>query len=134
MALKDYRGRSSTSRSRLKSNGAVSRRTRAGYGTASNWFALTKSVRERDTIPGVGLICALCGKPIAKGGPYETHHLQPLTRGGSSSTRNLGTVHRACHDTRHSHLAKAGTNRSNATKDTQPDFRKRLIAQKKNWK
>ena len=135
MALKDYRGRSGSSRSRMRSFDGVSKRTRAGYGTASNWFSLTKSVRERDTIPGVGLICVICGKPIEPGQPYETHHLQSLSRGGSSEGRNLGTVHRECHDKRHRHLARAGANRDTITKSpAKSDFRKRLRNQRKNWK
>lgn len=86
-----------------KTNG-VSKIVRANYG--ANWWSMVKEVRERDTIQGE-LICILCRKPILKGEPVETHHLRSLKRqGGTTSLANLGSVHRACHDSRHPHLAK----------------------------
>ncbi len=136
MALKDYRGKSSSSRSRLSSGptgGAVSRRSRAGYGTKANWFALAKQVRDRNTIPGYGVICGICGTPIEPGEPCETHHVRALTRNGSSESVNLTIVHQRCHDSRHTHLPKARSDRANQ-EPQQPEFRRRLNAQKKYWK
>jgi len=73
----------------------VSRIVREGYGQASDWYALVKEIRERD-----GNKCVFCSSAEKLG----THHLTPLSKGGTTTKRNLATVCEKCHERRHKHL------------------------------
>lgn len=75
------------------------RRTRVqAYGTVTDWFALVKQVRARD-----GNRCRDCGNV---NGPFHTHHVIPVSRGGRTVSFNLKTVCERCHSKKafHNHL------------------------------
>lgn len=80
----------------VKRKNGVSRIVRDSYG--SNWHATTASVALRD-----GKRCFDCGTNKPEDGPYETHHIFPLERGGTTSKANLKYLCRRCHDKKHPH-------------------------------
>ena len=71
-----------------------------------NWFSLVKEIRERDTVNG-RLRCLFCNRVLTKKDRIETHHLRPLSRGGTNTKANLASICEDCHNTRHPHLMKA---------------------------
>lgn len=76
----------------------VKRIVRDGYGRPSDWFKTTKEVHERD-----GHRCVFCNVFVGKG-RGDTHHMRPLSRGGTTTKANLGTICDECHAKRHKHL------------------------------
>lgn len=64
---------------------------RDGYG--SNWFGKINEIAKRD-----GKKCMDCGSTQ---GPFHTHHIQRLSRGGVTSNSNLILLCELCHDRRH---------------------------------
>lgn len=73
----------------------VSTVRRDTYGRPSDWYALVKEVRERD-----GCRCVKCGATE----DLETHHIRPLSRGGTTTKSNLMTICKDCHNGVHVHL------------------------------
>lgn len=67
-------------------------------GYPSNWEELSKAVRERD-----GYRCSRCGSPDLV---LHTHHVIPLSRGGSNSMSNLTTLCEKCHTAKHPHMKR----------------------------
>lgn len=73
-------------------------------GSSEGWAKLSKEVWIRDNYT-----CFKCKRPRAKFKPDEklnTHHIQPLSKGGSDSKSNLMTICSTCHNKQHSHLRK----------------------------
>lgn len=85
-------------RPRSKSTHGVARITRDHYGP--KWYSVVNEISKRDED------CLICGKPVLQGQKWETHHLRPITRSGTTTKANLAKVHSWCHDARHPHLAK----------------------------
>jgi hypothetical protein len=67
-------------------------------GYPSNWEELSKAVRERD-----GYRCSYCGSPNLV---LHTHHVIPLSRGGSNAMSNLKTLCEKCHRAKHPHMKR----------------------------
>ncbi len=67
-------------------------------GYPSNWEELSKAVRERD-----GYRCSHCGCPDLI---LHTHHVIPLSRGGSNNMSNLTTLCEKCHRAKHPHMTR----------------------------
>ena len=86
-----------------KRTSGVTRIVRDSYGPASNWFALVKAVRARDKNKCV--FCQLREDPQSKV-YHETHHIIPLSKGGTTTMANLVTACKTCHNKRHNHLHK----------------------------
>jgi hypothetical protein len=61
----------------------------------SEWKKLRKQVLERD-----GLMCYLCGYPIAHPDDYEPDHMIPFSDGGADTLDNLRAAHRGCNRSR----------------------------------
>lgn len=77
---------------------------RAGYGTHAEWHAICKRVHARDNNR-----CRKCGAPehpVAKGVYHDTHHIIPLSRGGTTTMANLITLCDNCHTGKHPHMQK----------------------------
>lgn len=69
-----------------------------GYGSWSDWGKFTQTIAKRD-----GKKCSDCGTSKPEAGPYETHHIIPLSRGGTTTKANTRYLCAACHDRRHPH-------------------------------
>jgi hypothetical protein len=67
-------------------------------GYPSNWEELSRSVRERD-----GYRCSYCGSSNLG---LHTHHVIPLSRGGSNAMSNLMTLCEKCHSAKHPHMRR----------------------------
>ena len=67
-------------------------------GYPSNWEELSKAVRDRD-----GYRCGHCGSPNLV---LHTHHVIPLSRGGSNAMANLMTLCEKCHRSKHPHMKR----------------------------
>lgn len=80
-----------------KTFSGVSRTVRDSYGSWSEWGAMTKEVAKRD-----GKACFDCGTSDPSKG-FETHHILPLSRGGTTSKSNLKYLCFRCHDRKHPH-------------------------------
>ena len=44
--------------------------------------------------------CALCGKPITRGGDLSQDHIIPVSRGGKTELSNLQCTHKKCNNER----------------------------------
>jgi 5-methylcytosine-specific restriction protein A len=77
-----------------RSASGVSRITRDEYGP--EWRSTTKAVATRE-----GHSCFDCGTKRPEDGPYETHHIIPLSRGGTTTKANLIYLCKRHHDKRH---------------------------------
>lgn len=84
----------------VKRRSGVSRIVRDSYGP--KWYDTTAAVAQRD-----GKRCFDCGTNKKEDGPYETHHIIPLERGGTTTKANLKYLCRKCHDRKHPHHAIA---------------------------
>ena len=67
-------------------------------GYPSDWEELSRAVRERD-----GYRCSYCGSLNLV---LHTHHVIPLSRGGSNAMSNLTTLCERCHRAKHPHMKK----------------------------
>jgi hypothetical protein len=65
-------------------------------GYPSDWEELSKAVRERD-----GYRCSYCRSSDLV---LHTHHVIPLSRGGSNAMSNLMTLCEKCHRAKHPHM------------------------------
>lgn len=52
--------------------------------------------------------CPVCGDNLFNGELIETHHIVPVTQGGSDDTENLQHLHKACHKQVHSKTKSTG--------------------------
>jgi len=52
---------------------------------------LRKQLVQRD-----GLVCGICGKPIATAREITIDHIRPLSKGGSDKLTNLRLAHEPC--------------------------------------
>lgn len=68
------------------------------YGTVRDWYATVAEVRRRD-----GNRCRDCNSTR---GPFHTHHVIPVSRGGRTVAFNLKTICEACHSKKafHNHM------------------------------
>lgn len=85
-----------------KNKSGVSRIVRDSYSNIStNWFTIAKAVKKRD-----GNKCVSCSKleSVADKIYHEVHHIVPLSRGGTTTMRNLCTLCKECHKKKHRHL------------------------------
>jgi len=75
----------------------VSRTVHTTYGSWSDWGKLTEDTAKRD-----GRRCFDCGESDPSKG-FETHHIIPLSRGGTNSSLNRKYLCYRCHDRKHPH-------------------------------
>ena len=74
--------------------------SKTGYGT--DWGATTKAIKARDSGR-----CVDCGST----NNVQSHHIVPVSKGGSNHGFNLISLCTRCHDIRHPHLRKQHRNR-----------------------
>lgn len=77
--------------------------SKSAYGT--DWSSTTKSIKERD-----GGRCVRCGST----NKVQTHHIIPLSKGGTNHSFNLITLCESCHESQHKHLAKTNKKKRSA--------------------
>jgi 5-methylcytosine-specific restriction endonuclease McrA len=85
-----------------KRKSGVSRIVRDSYSNdKTDWYSINKDVKKRD-----GNRCVACGKleSVSNKICHEVHHIVPLSKGGTTTMRNLCTLCKDCHKKRHRHL------------------------------
>ena len=84
----------STLKFRRQKNG-VTRIVRDSYHAAGTkgWYDTVKKIDKRD-----GGVCQKCGRVAAH---LHTHHIRPLSKGGTTTKRNLMKVCDVCHERLH---------------------------------
>ena len=65
-----------------------------------NWYKTVNEVQTRD-----GKKCLDCG---CSGAKLDTHHIRPLSKGGTTTKGNLITLCERCHQRRHPHMRYIG--------------------------
>lgn len=91
-----------TFRPRSRTIGGVTRIVRDNY--TKTWWQKTKDIATRDN----GCVqCRLEGK--VSSGSLHTHHIKPLSRGGTTTKANMLQLCEKHHQMRHSHSVKKGS-------------------------
>jgi 5-methylcytosine-specific restriction endonuclease McrA len=86
----------------------VAKIVRSSYSTVSgmtvknSWYDLIKTVNKRD-----GGMCVICKSKGTFTKGSDTHHIIPLSKGGSNTMSNLITLCESCHSQRHNHLYRS---------------------------
>lgn len=71
--------------------------TKAAYG--DKWQTLSSTVREQ-----ANWFCSKCGQDMSQSKHLlHSHHIIPLSKGGSNSVSNLQALCKKCHNEEHNH-------------------------------
>ena len=74
----------------------VALRSRAYYEWQLRRRRLRKRTKRERIVARDGMVCGICGEPIASWAVLEIDHIIPVAKGGTSEADNLQTAHKAC--------------------------------------